>query len=273
MIKPPGQIEQGKVWLKNTDLLTLSEEEMRLARFARISLIPQGAMNSLNPVMRIKHQIGDTVRFHNGNVGKREVGRRIPELLESVGLDRSVADMYPHELSGGMKQRVCIAMGISLKPSVILADEPTSALDVVVQRQVMETLGKVQEEMGASLILVGHDMGLMAQFVNTVGVMYAGRLVEVASVDDIFANPQHPYTQMLISSLPSLDGKGVFKGIPGITPSLLNPPSGCAFHPRCPQVMDRCSTVEPIFEKTGSGKWVSCHLHGNLSVPSNRLSG
>ena len=261
MLKPPARIEAGKVLLDGVDLLTLSEAEMRAARFARIALIPQGAMNSLNPVMRIKHQLMDTIQYHNGKFSKSELAIKIQKLLESVGLDKTVADMYPHELSGGMKQRVCIAMGISLQPAVILADEPTSALDVVVQRQVMETLGKVQEEIGASLILVGHDMGLMAQFVDKIGVMYAGKLVEVGPVDDIFEEPLHPYTQLLIASLPSLEGKGVFKGIPGITPSLLNPPPGCAFHPRCPKVMDQCRSVVPTLQEVRPGRWVSCLLY------------
>jgi len=144
---------------------------------------------------------------------------------------------------------------------VILADEPTSALDVVVQRQVMETLGNAQAAIGASLILVGHDMGLMAQFVHTIGVMYAGRLVEVGPVNAMFEEPLHPYTQLLIASLPSLEGKGVFKGIPGITPSLLNPPPGCAFHPRCPQVMDQCRVNVPVLQEVRPGRWVACHLY------------
>lgn len=263
MLKSPARIEAGRVLLGNTDLLKLSENEMRAARFSQIALIPQGAMNSLNPVMRIKHQLLDTIRYHNrnGNLSQSAIMTHIHQLLESVGLNRAVADMYPHELSGGMKQRVCIAMGISLQPQVILADEPTSALDVVVQRQVMETLGKVQEEIGASLILVGHDMGLMAQFVDTIGVMYAGKLVEVGPVNDIFEEPLHPYTQLLIASLPSLEGKGVFRGIPGITPSLLNPPSGCPFHPRCPQVMERCKAQTPVLQEVRPGRWVSCLLY------------
>jgi oligopeptide/dipeptide ABC transporter ATP-binding protein len=261
MLKPPAQIEGGRVLLDGTDLLKLSEEEMRQARFAQISLIPQGAMNSLNPVMRIKNQLMDTIQYHNGGVNRAEALDHIHHLLESVGLNRGVADMYPHELSGGMKQRVCIAMGISLQPQVILADEPTSALDVVVQRQVMETLGRVQEEIEASLILVGHDMGLMAQFVDKIGVMYAGKLVEIGPVDDIFEEPLHPYTQLLIASLPSLEGKGVFKGIPGITPSLLNPPPGCPFHPRCPKVMSQCKEIVPTLQEVRPGRWVSCLLY------------
>jgi len=273
MITPPGRIESGQVVLGDEmghdplDMLQLSDRQVRRARFARISLIPQGAMNSLNPVMRIKTQIADTIQYHDGNFSKRALRERIHELLESVGLERSVAEMYPHELSGGMKQRVCIAMGIALQPEVIIADEPTSALDVVVQRQVMETLGRVQEELGAALILVGHDMGLMAQFVNTIGVMYAGKLVEVGPVDDIFEEPLHPYTQLLIASLPSLEGKGVFKGIPGITPSLLEPPGGCAFHPRCPQAMPHCSTIAPTLTKIQPQRRVSCHLYESETIP------
>jgi peptide/nickel transport system ATP-binding protein len=261
MLKPPARIEAGRVLVDDIDLLQLSETEMRQARFAQISLIPQGAMNSLNPVMRIKSQMMDTIRYHNGGLTRAEMLDHIHRLLEAVGLNKSVAEMYPHELSGGMKQRVCIAMGISLQPQVILADEPTSALDVVVQRQVMETLGRAQEEIGASLILVGHDMGLMAQFVDKIGVMYAGKLVEVGPVDDIFEDPLHPYTQLLIASLPSLEGKGVFKGIPGITPSLLNPPPGCTFHPRCPKAMETCKSLAPNLQEVRPGRWVSCLLY------------
>src|SRR6266702_562486 len=174
------------------------------------------------------------MRDHDEKMSRQEVDTRITSLLEQVGLNKDIADRYPHELSGGMKQRVCIAIAICLRPKVILADEPTSALDVVVQRQVMETLLRVQEQLGASVVLVGHDMGLMAQFVTRLGVMYAGRLVEVSPVRDIFAEPLHPYTRLLIASLPSLEVKSTVQGIPGLPPSLLDPPSGCSFHPRCP---------------------------------------
>ncbi|MBX3012267.1 MAG: ABC transporter ATP-binding protein [Caldilineaceae bacterium] len=170
-------------------------------------------------------------------------------------------DAYPHELSGGMKQRVCIAMGILLNPKVIIADEPTSALDVVVQRQVMETLGRVQKELGAAVILVGHDMGLMAQFVDRIGVMYGGKLVEIGPVRDIFKDPLHPYTQLLIGSLPTLNSKEIFKGIPGLTPSLLSPPSGCMFHPRCPKAMPHCAAQVPVLEEIKPERWVACHLY------------
>lgn len=180
---------------------------MRRARFADIALIPQGAMNSLNPVMKVGEQLRDTFKAHIDGESKAKVDARILEVLEWVDLRPRVLEVYPHELSGGMKQRVCIAMAILLRPKVIIADEPTSALDVVVQRQVMETLGKVQKDLGASVILVGHDMGLMAQFVDRVGVMYGGKLIEVGPVRDIFKDPLHPYTQLLIGSLPTLKTK------------------------------------------------------------------
>src|SRR5262249_35472586 len=167
--------------------------------------VPQGSMNSLNPVLRIGQQIIDVFADHGVHLGRGEAERRIAALLGEVGLPEAVARMYPHELSGGMKQRACIAIAISLRPKVIIVDEPTSALDVVVQRQVMATLARVQQDLGAAVILVGHDMGLMAQFVDRLGIMYAGRLVEVAPIADLIAAPRHPYTRALIASLPSLE--------------------------------------------------------------------
>ena len=260
MIKPPGRIEAGAVWLDDQNLITLSEEQMRQVRLARIALIPQGSMNSLNPVMRIKDQIGDALRDHGVAMSRRHLEERVRDLLQSVGLAPGVAGKFPHELSGGMKQRACIAIAISLRPRVIIADEPTSALDVVVQKQVMETLARVQRDLGASVILVGHDMGLIAQFVDRLGVMYAGKLVELSPVREIFADPLHPYTRMLVASLPSLERKGAFQGIPGLPPLLRALPSGCAFHPRCPHAVDRCRTEEPRFREVRPGAWAACHL-------------
>ena len=260
MIKPPGQIEAGEVWLDGLNLMTLSEEEMRQVRLARIALVPQGSMNSLNPVTRIKEQIADALTDHGVRMSKRQVEDRVRDLLQSVGLRPEVANMFPHELSGGMKQRACIAIAISLHPKVIIADEPTSALDVVVQKQVMETLARVQKDLEASVILVGHDMGVVAQFVDRLGVMYAGKLVEVSPVRDIFTKPLHPYTQMLIASLPSLEQKGTFQGIPGLPPLLRDLPPGCAFHPRCPYAFDRCQTEEPVSREARPNCWAACHL-------------
>jgi peptide/nickel transport system ATP-binding protein len=260
MIKPPGRIEGGEIWLDDCNLMTLSEEEMRQHRLARIAMIPQGSMNSLNPVIRIRAQIADALKDHGLRLSKPQLAARVRDLLQSVGLRPQVADMYPHELSGGMKQRACIAIAISLRPKVIIADEPTSALDVVVQKQVMETLARVQKDLGASVILVGHDMGLVAQFVDRLGVMYAGKLVEVSPVRDIFTKPLHPYTQMLIASLPSLEQKGTFRGIPGLPPLLRDLPPGCAFHPRCPHAFDRCQEEEPLPGEARPDAWAACHL-------------
>jgi peptide/nickel transport system ATP-binding protein len=260
MIKPPGRIERGEVWLDGLNLMSLPDEEIRKIRLARIAMIPQGSMNSLNPVVRISAQITDALRDHEVRMAKPDERERVRDLLVSVGLQPEVADMFPHELSGGMKQRACIAIAISLRPRVIIADEPTSALDVVVQKQVMETLARVQRELDASVILVGHDMGLVAQFVDRVGIMYAGRLLELSPVRDVFTRPLHPYTRMLIASLPSLQHKGAFQGIPGLPPLLRDLPSGCAFHPRCPHAVARCRTEVPSFKEAGPDSWAACHL-------------
>lgn len=266
MIKPPGRIEGGKVFVGKTELMGLDDAGMRNARLNKIAYIPQGAMNSLNPVIRIGAQMVDAIRAHLPNEPRSAIHERCMQALRSVDLDPGVFRMYAHELSGGMKQRVCIAIGILLEPSVIIADEPTSALDVVTQRQVMETIDRVQDQINAAVILIGHDMGLMAQFVDQVAVMYAGRLVEVSTVREMFTEPKHPYAQALISSLPNLDNKGVFQGIPGLAPSLLRLPSGCAFHPRCPRAMDVCKSVRPDFLTLPDGRRVVCHLFDDEAV-------
>jgi len=259
LIKPPGRIEAGEVWLSGTRLADLDEDGIRAVRLAGIALVPQGSMNSLNPVLRIGHQIIDAFADHGLRLGRGEAERRVAGLLGEVGLPEAVARMYPHELSGGMKQRACIAIAISLRPKVIIADEPTSALDVVVQRQVMATLARVQQELGAAVILVGHDMGLMAQFVDRLAIMYAGRLVEVAPIAEIITRPRHPYTRALIASLPSLDTRGALAGIPGLAPLLRDLPDGCAFHPRCTLAVGRCRTEKPKLRDI-DGAQVACHL-------------
>jgi peptide/nickel transport system ATP-binding protein len=260
MIKPPGRIEGGTVWLEDTALSGLTDDAMRRLRLAGIAMVPQGSMNSLNPVVRIREQIRDALADHGERLAKRELDSRARALLAQVGLPPEVADKYPHELSGGMKQRACIAIAICLRPKVIIADEPTSALDVVVQRQVMDTLGHVQAELGAAVILIGHDMGLMAQFVDRLGIMYAGRLVEVAPIGDIITAPRHPYTRMLIESLPSLERKGRLLGIPGLAPVLRELPPGCAFHPRCPMAEARCRMEKPLVRGINEDASVACHL-------------
>jgi len=260
MIKPPGHIDGGEVWLENTALSQLTSEAIRRLRLAGIAMVPQGSMNSLNPVVRIRDQIADAITDHGRALSRQDLIARVRSLLSQVGLPPDTADKYPHELSGGMKQRACIAIAICLRPKVIIADEPTSALDVVVQRQVMETLGKVQAELGAAVILVGHDMGLMAQFVDRLGIMYAGRLVEVAPIRDIITAPRHPYTRLLIDSLPSLEQRGTLRGIPGLAPLLRELPSGCAFHPRCPRAEERCKSDKPAVRPIGPDATVACHF-------------
>ncbi len=260
MIKPPGKIEGGQMVLDGVDLVKLSEERMRQTRLRKLAMIPQGAMNSLNPVMRIDRQLIDGMLDHGVIMSTEERQARVAQLLEMVDLAPKVAKMYPHELSGGMQQRVTVAQSISMEPDVIIADEPTSALDVVIQRQVMETINRLQQKLGLSIILIGHDMGLMAQSVDCLAVMYAGRMMEIGETRAMFRDPLHPYTQLLIESLPVLENKGVFSGIPGITPSLLNPPAGCVFHPRCPKAWDLCESMLPEFTEVQPGRWVACHL-------------
>jgi peptide/nickel transport system ATP-binding protein len=204
LIQPPGRVMSGAVRIMGIDMLALSERQLRAVRWKRVSLIPQGSMNSLNPVMRVKDQIADAIQTHEGRQPQGALKERILRLLETVHLPSRVYNLYPHELSGGMKQRVCIAMAIALNPPLIIADEPTSALDVVVQRVVAQTLLDVKRRLGVSMLLIGHDMGLQAQMVDRIAVMYAGNIVEVGPVNDIFADPLHPYTQRLIASVPTV---------------------------------------------------------------------
>ena len=266
LIRFPGRIESGEIWLDGENLLTLSDQEMRRRRLSKVAMIMQGAMNSLNPVIRVRQQFSDGLRSHGLELSRQEERRRLGQLLERVGLRAEVADMYPHELSGGMKQRVCIAFAISLAPKLIIADEPTSALDVVVQRQVMETLRSVQEELGAAVILIGHDMGLMAQFADRMGVMYAGKLVEEGPSRAVLRSPQHPYTQVLMETLPSLDAKEELKVLTSIAPSARERPAGCVFAPRCAHVLPHCYDLAPEYRLVARDQWAACHLHDQVAA-------
>jgi len=261
LVPPPGRIVHGQVLLNGTDIMSLSERELRQVRWCQISLIPQGAMNSLNPVMRIKDQIADAIETHEGKQPRRALKERILELLNMVGLPSRVYNLYPHELSGGMKQRVCIAMAIALNPSIIIADEPTSALDVVVQRVIAQTLLDVKERLNVSMILIGHDMGLQAQLVDRIAVMYAGNIVEIAPVKEIFEESLHPYTQLLIESIPSIKERKPLKVTKGLTHDLRNPPPGCVFHLRCPHVTARCREEVPSLRELAPKRYVACHLY------------
>jgi len=261
LVQPPGRIVSGQVRILGNDLVKLSDAELRQVRWSQVALIPQGAMNSLNPVMRVKNQIAEAIETHQGKRDPAELKERILRLLSMVGLPGRVYNMYPHELSGGMKQRVCIAMAIALTPSIIIADEPTSALDVVVQRVVAQTLLDVKKHLGVSMILIGHDMGLMAQLVDRIAVMYAGNIVEIAPVKDIFAEPLHPYTQLLLASIPSVKERKPLVVTEGLTHDLRRPPPGCIFQLRCPFVMDVCRQVVPPLRELRPNHFAACHLY------------
>jgi peptide/nickel transport system ATP-binding protein len=261
LVQPPGRIVSGQILIDGIDLVALSDKELRQVRWRELALIPQGAMNSLNPVMRIKDQIADGIETHEGKQPRAELKERILKLLRMVGLPGRVYNMYPHELSGGMKQRVCIAMAIALNPPVIIADEPTSALDVIVQRVIAQTLLNVKNQLGVSMIMIGHDMGLLAQLVDRIVVMYAGNIVEIAPVKEIFAEPLHPYTQLLISSIPSVKERKPLVVTEGLTHDLRNPPPGCIFQLRCPFVMDVCRQVVPPLRELRPNHFVACHLY------------
>lgn len=272
LIKSPARIVSGEILLDGRDLLKLDDEGIRLVRLDEVALVTQSAMNALNPVMCIEDQILDGLEDHELQLSKVEGRELVASLLENVGLDPSVGRLYPHELSGGMKQRVGMATATAMRPKLIIADEPTSALDVVVQRQVMTTLGRLQRETGAAVILVGHDMGLIAQFADRVGVMYAGRLADLAPVEEMVNEPLHPYSKLLLESVPGLDVKQErLVGIPGMPPRLIDLPPGCLFAPRCPSVMDHCTQVAPELSppnlgQGSSGRQVSCHLYSETEV-------
>ncbi len=260
LVQPPGKILGGTVSIDGTEVNDLSDEDFRKLRGTKLALIPQGAMNSLNPTMKVFGQIKDQIQAHEGKQNSNEIKDRILNLLSKVGLPKRTYNMYPHELSGGMKQRVCIAIGIALHPNLVIADESTSALDVVVQRVVAQTLSQIQKEMGVSMIMISHDMGLMAQMVDRIAVMYAGNIVEISPTNQLFKNPSHPYSKILIESIPSIKDKNPLKLVEGITHDPRRPPPGCIFQLRCPLVEPRCKETPPSMKKISNGREVSCHL-------------
>ncbi len=259
--EPAGAIERGRILFEGKDLATLPEKEMRALRGNRISMIFQEPMTSLNPGHRVGKQIGESVRLHRG-ASHSEARKRAIEMLELVGIPapRQRVDAYPHELSGGMRQRVMIAMALACGPRLLIADEPTTALDVTIQAQILELLVKLKEEMGMSILFITHDLGVVAELTDQVLVMYAGRIVERASTRELFAEPLHPYTQGLLASVPipgaSL-GKKRLPTIPGMVPDLRSLPRGCRFQDRCERVTERCREAEPPLEKVGERE-VAC---------------
>jgi len=260
LLKPPGFINGGKVLFKGKNLLKLSPKELREIRWKSLSYIPQSSMNALNPVLRIKDQFIDMFKEHGIKKEEKEYEEMIKELLINVGLAPEVMNMYPHELSGGMRQRTIIAMAIALRPELIIADEPTTALDVVIQRGIIQLLSEIRRKYNVAIILITHDMAVHAELADRIGIMYAGKIVEIGSTYEIFKKPLHPYTDALINSIPILGVKKTLKGIKGLPPDLKNPPPGCRFHPRCPMAMEICKLQEPPLISINNRK-VACFLY------------
>lgn len=265
---PPGRIVGGAITMGGTDLLTLRESEMRQIRGNRISMIFQEPMTSLNPVFRIGKQIEAVIRLHRG-VSSAEARARSIQLLDKVGIPspEERIDDYPHQMSGGMRQRVMIAMALACEPRLLIADEPTTALDVTIQAQILDLLRTLQAENGMSILLITHDLGIVAETAHRVAIMYAGKIVEEAPVAELFANPKHPYTLGLFASLPKIGGpRERLQTIPGQVPAATHFPEGCRFHPRCAQCMDICKTRVPDHFTVGNHHRAACWLYGGKEI-------
>jgi len=256
-----AKVVGGSVKLFGIELATKSENALRRYRWREISVIFQGAMNALNPVLRVGDQVAEPIVERLG-LPRAEANRRARELLELVGIARDRAADYPHQLSGGMRQRAMIAMALACDPAIVIGDEPTTALDVMVQAQILELLERLREQLGLSLILITHDLSVIAETCDRVMVMYAGRVAEEGPVRTVFSGPRHPYTQMLLAAIPNLDSdKRLLATIPGSPPDLRTPPPGCRFHPRCPMAMDVCREIIPEEVRYADGVRVACHLY------------
>jgi peptide/nickel transport system ATP-binding protein/oligopeptide transport system ATP-binding protein len=259
---PPGRIPQGEILFQGQDMLKMSAEARRKIRGRKIAMIFQDALSSLNPVLSVGYQLGEMFRVHQGLSRKAAKARSI-ELMDRVRIPaaRERVNDYPHQFSGGMRQRIMIAMALALEPDLIIADEPTTALDVTVQAQVMDLLAELQRESTMGLILITHDLGVVADVADKIAVMYAGRIVENAPVHEIYRQPAHPYTKGLLQSIPRVDRKGQeLYAIKGLPPNLLHVPAGCAFNPRCPMAQDVCRTDVPPLHTVGAGRGSACHF-------------
>ncbi len=259
---PPGRITRGKVVFRGRDLLGLREDERRRVRGAEMAMIFQDALSSLNPVLTVGDQLGEMFTVHRG-MSRRDARAKAVELMDRVRIPAAWERVrqYPHQFSGGMRQRIMIAMALALEPALIIADEPTTALDVTVQAQVMELLAELRREYRMGLVLITHDLGVVADVADRIAVMYAGRIVESAPVHDIYKAPAHPYTRGLLDSIPRLDHKGrELYAIKGLPPHLTHVPPGCAFHPRCPLARDVCRTQEPPLYEVSPTRGSACHF-------------
>jgi len=256
----PGQVLEGEVLFKGDDILKMKESELRQVRWKGISTVFQGAMASLNPLYKVGRQIAEPIMLHE-DITKTEAYSRADELLELVGIENTRANNYPWELSGGMRQRVMIAMGLACNPDVIIADEPTTALDVIVAHQVMNLIKELREKLDLSMILITHDISVIAQTCDELAIMYAGKIVELSSVSNMYESPIHPYTDALINSFPNIkEEKRQLKSIAGSPPDLINPPAGCNFNPRCNYAQEICRTEEPQLKQIDNGHIVACHF-------------
>ncbi len=262
LVPPPGRIVGGEIWVDGKNVVEMSDAEVRREiRWKKISMIFQGAMNALNPVYTVGDQIIEPLLLHT-DMSKEEALERAGELLEAVGLTRSILERYPHELSGGQKQRVVIAMALALKPDIVIADEPTTALDVVVQAQILNLMKQLHKEENMSIIIITHDLGVVTELSQKIAVMYAGKLVEFGTAEEIFENPLHPYTQALIRAVPRLKGDiHKLEYIPGTPPDLRSPPPGCRFAPRCPRRFEPCDKEEPPLVEYSKDHYVACWLY------------
>ena len=267
ILRPPAEIVGGSILFRGDDLAAMSEEARRRFRWSNVSMVFQSAMNALNPLLRVEAQFLDMMRAHR-RISRRAALARAAELLDLVGIDRRRLRSYPHELSGGMRQRVIIAMALALQPELVILDEPTTALDVVVQREILQQVQEIQRELGFSVLFITHDLSLLLEIAQRIAIMYAGEIVETATADQLARDPRHPYTQGLLQSFPPLHGPLTrLTGIPGSPPDLASPPSGCRFHPRCPhcevtkpELYARQTTERPTLELIEPGHEVACHL-------------
>jgi len=250
-LNDPGRVMGGSVMVDSIDVLALRKEELRRYRWEKTSMVFQSAMNALDPVKTVESQMVETIMQHT-KTDKKAARKKVRGLLEVVNIDPARATAYPHELSGGMKQRVVIAMALCLSPDLLIADEPTTALDVVVQAGVLRTIKRLQQELGLTVIIVTHDISIMSEMSNRIAVMYAGRIAEIGPTKDILSDPKHPYTKALLSAIPDIGKRDRIKGIPGSPPNLVSPPSGCRFNPRCAYAFDRCRVEMPDLLDAGA---------------------
>jgi oligopeptide/dipeptide ABC transporter ATP-binding protein len=272
---PPGRYAAGRILFDGVDLLALSEAEMRELRGGRIAMIFQDPMTFLNPVYTAGEQVAEAIRKHQG-ADKKAARAQAIELFRTVGIPNPEQryDTYPHQLSGGMRQRVMIAIALSSRPDLLIADEPTTALDVTIQAQILELLKRLQREFGMSILLITHDLGVVAEMCDTVAVMYAGRVVELAPVETLFATPEHPYTAGLMRAIPHVElPDSPPRPIEGAPPDMAHPPAGCRFHPRCPYAVAQCRSDEPALRELAAGHRVACHLAGTLDLAGTLASG